>query len=145
MISYKDKSVDIKTVYILEYIDNKKDLDYINSGSIAYGEPWERYKTKQFDNLDDAISQYMIYYFSKDIYVLKLFEEIKLNGETVRESYFEPIHGLGGAIRKHINNSNKEEKDSIKQLEEENRRLKELVADLTLDNHILKDVLSKNG
>lgn len=33
----------------------------------------------------------------------------------------------------------------LKQLEEENHRLKELVADLTLDNHILKDVLSKNG
>ena len=33
----------------------------------------------------------------------------------------------------------------LKQLEKENRRLKELVADLTLDNHILKDVLSKNG
>ena len=33
----------------------------------------------------------------------------------------------------------------LKQLEEENRRLKELVADLTLDNHVLKDVLSKNG
>lgn len=33
----------------------------------------------------------------------------------------------------------------FKQLEEENRRLKELVADLTLDNHILKDMLSKNG
>lgn len=33
----------------------------------------------------------------------------------------------------------------LKQLEEENGRLKELVADLTLDNHILKDVLSKNG
>ena len=33
----------------------------------------------------------------------------------------------------------------LKQLEEENRRLKELVADLSLDNRILKDVLSKNG
>ena len=32
----------------------------------------------------------------------------------------------------------------LKQLEEENRRLKELVADLSLDNRILKDVLSKN-
>ena len=32
----------------------------------------------------------------------------------------------------------------LKQLEEENRRLKTLVADLTLDNHILKEVLSKN-
>ena len=33
----------------------------------------------------------------------------------------------------------------LKQLEEENRRLKELDADLSLDNRILKDVLSKNG
>ena len=33
----------------------------------------------------------------------------------------------------------------LKQLEEENRRLKELVADLSLDNRILKDVISKNG
>lgn len=33
----------------------------------------------------------------------------------------------------------------LKQLEEENRRLKELVADLSLDNKILKDVLSKNA
>jgi putative transposase len=33
----------------------------------------------------------------------------------------------------------------LKQLEEENRRLKEIVADLSLDNRILKDVLSKNG
>lgn len=32
----------------------------------------------------------------------------------------------------------------LKQLEEENRRLKETVADLSLDNKILKDVLSKN-
>ena len=33
----------------------------------------------------------------------------------------------------------------LRQLQEENRRLKEVVANLTLDNHILKDVLSKNG
>ena len=32
----------------------------------------------------------------------------------------------------------------LKELEEENRRLKRAVADLTLDNRALKDVLSKN-
>jgi putative transposase len=32
----------------------------------------------------------------------------------------------------------------LKQLEEENHRLKEIVADLSLDNRILKDVISKN-
>lgn len=33
----------------------------------------------------------------------------------------------------------------LKQLEEENRRLKEMVADLSLDNKILKDIVSKNA
>ena len=33
----------------------------------------------------------------------------------------------------------------LKQPEEKDRRLKELVVDLPLDNHILKDVSSKNG
>ncbi len=32
----------------------------------------------------------------------------------------------------------------LKQLEDENRRLKHLVADLTLDNQALKSVISKN-
>jgi putative transposase len=32
----------------------------------------------------------------------------------------------------------------LKQLEDENRRLKQLVADLTLDNQALKSVVSKN-
>ena len=36
------------------------------------------------------------------------------------------------------------EAKKLKQLEEENRTLKHVVADLTLDNRALKDVLSKN-
>ena len=31
----------------------------------------------------------------------------------------------------------------LKQLEEENRKLKQMVADLSLDKHMLQDVLSK--
>jgi hypothetical protein len=33
---------------------------------------------------------------------------------------------------------------ALSQLEEENRRLKHVVAELTLDNRALKDVMSKN-
>jgi putative transposase len=36
------------------------------------------------------------------------------------------------------------EAKKLKQLEDENRKLKHVVADLTLDNRALKDVLSKN-
>jgi putative transposase len=37
-----------------------------------------------------------------------------------------------------------DEAKKLKQLEDENRKLKHVVADLTLDNRALKDVLSKN-
>jgi len=37
-----------------------------------------------------------------------------------------------------------EEAKRLKQLEDENRRLKQLVADLSLDNQMLKYVTSKN-
>ena len=36
-----------------------------------------------------------------------------------------------------------EQLKKLKDLEEENRKLKKMYADLALDNHILKDVLSK--
>ncbi|PYV94166.1 MAG: IS3 family transposase, partial [Acidobacteria bacterium] len=36
------------------------------------------------------------------------------------------------------------EAKKVKQLEDENRKLKHVVAELTLDNRALKDVLSKN-
>ena len=36
------------------------------------------------------------------------------------------------------------EAKKLKQLENENRKLKHVVAELTLDNRALKDVLSKN-
>jgi putative transposase len=39
---------------------------------------------------------------------------------------------------------NSSEAKRLKQLEEENRKLKHVVAELTLDNRALKDVLSKN-
>jgi putative transposase len=37
-----------------------------------------------------------------------------------------------------------EEAKRLKELEDENRKLKEIVADLTLDNRMLKHVASKN-
>ena len=45
--------------------------------------------------------------------------------------------------RKHYGGLSASELKRLKQLEQENRRLKQLVADLSLDKQILQDVLSK--
>jgi putative transposase len=47
---------------------------------------------------------------------------------------------LEGKVRGHGNWGRQE----LKQLEEENRKLKHVVAELTLDNRALKDVLARN-
>ncbi|WP_166832056.1 transposase [Thalassoroseus pseudoceratinae] len=46
--------------------------------------------------------------------------------------------------RKQYGGMKSEEAKRLKELEDENRRLKQLVADLSLDNQMLKSVASKN-
>lgn len=47
----------LKKRYVIEYIDNQRDLDYVNSGRIDLGEPWERYK-KEIIEEDNAHEVY---------------------------------------------------------------------------------------
>ena len=56
MVSYQDSAVDIETRYAVEFVNNKKDWDYICKGIFNHGEPWERYQSRKYSSLDDAIS-----------------------------------------------------------------------------------------
>jgi putative transposase len=60
-----------------------------------------------------------------------------------------PAHGVSEATfyvwKKKYANLGVSELRKLKQLEDENTRLKRLVADLTLDRHILQEVLQKKA
>ena len=84
-------------------VDDKKDWDYICNGIFNHGEPWERYKKHVFSSLDKAMSLYLALSFSDKVYDIKLFEQIILNGEIVRESYLELDSSLLYSIRGQIN------------------------------------------
>ena len=103
MVAYKDSSVDIETKYTVEVVDDKKDWDYICNGAFNHGEPWERYKKHVFYSLDKAMSLYLALSFSDKVYDIKLFEQIVLNGEIIRESYLELDSSLLYSIRGQIN------------------------------------------
>lgn len=103
MITYQKDGVDIKTTYTVEYIDNQRDADYVNSGRIDKGEPWERYKKKEFTDADKAFSLYMVMLVREDIYDVQLFESVYLNGELVREQYVEGVPTLRYSLKTAVN------------------------------------------
>ena len=76
------------------------------------------------------------------IRVLKEYEGGKRAADIVRE------HGISEQTfyrwKSKFGGMDVSEAKRLRQLEEENRRLKEMVADLSLDNKILKDVISKH-
>ena len=120
MISYQKENSGLEIRYSLEYIDNKKDFDYISSGKFSRGEPWERYKKKAYSSLDEAMSYYVLYLFNPQIYDVKLFEEILIDGETVREAYIEPVSTFSWRLKKILNQDLNRANGKIKDLEKVN-------------------------
>lgn len=107
MIAYTHKDYEnrLETRYTVEYIDNQKDMDYVQSGKTSLGEPWERYKKRSYTCIDDAITSYMMSLFNPNVLDIKLVEEILFDGETIRESYIEPKAVIGNTLKQAINKS----------------------------------------
>jgi len=104
-IMYQDKNVNIKTVYTIEYIDNKKDFERIDTHPAA----WELYKTIKTESFQDAISKYITLYsrqYSNEnelyhVYDVKMFENTLLNDETIREKCITNIFNFNGILNNH--------------------------------------------
>lgn len=124
MVTYQNKDVNLKTVYSIEYIDNKKDLEYVNSGRCDKGEPWDRYKRKESDNADEAFSWYMVMFVRNDLYDVKIFEQTMLNGELVKEEYIEPAQTTRWSISNAVN---RDMEKKIESLQETNSILMESI------------------
>ena len=120
MITYQKENSGLEIRYSLEYIDNKKDFDYISSGKFSRGEPWERYKKKAYSTLDEAMRYCVVYPFNPQIYDVKLFEEILIDGETVREAYIEPVSTFSWRLKKILNQDLNRANGKIEDLEKVN-------------------------
>lgn len=90
MVTYQKADVDIKILYQVEYL-----VDYDESiGSIE-----DQTRIKKFDSLDDALTFYLVQFFRMCSYAqdghdrvsdVKLFEQVVINDEIMRESWIEP-------------------------------------------------------
>lgn len=98
--AYKNR---LETRYTVEYIDNQKDMDYVQSGKIDQGDPCDRYKKRTYDCVEDAIRFYMVSLFNPSILDIKFSEEILFDNEVIREAYIEPYGAFESTIMKLIN------------------------------------------
>lgn len=121
MVTWEKSVGDIKTRYTVEVVNSKKDWDYICKGVFDHGEPWERYKKQQYDNIDKALTTYLCCFFSDNVYDVKLFEEIIVNGETVRECFIEPIPTAMHSFKTFINKSMIDEIDKLRAINKYNQ------------------------
>lgn len=138
MIIWQKENFNIKTVYTVEYIDNKKDFDYVCSGKINHGEPWERYKKKVFTDAGEALSLYMLYLTYHKIYDVQLFEEIKIDDDTIRESYIEPNNTFLYCLKKNINASQQKQLENILKENTEHEKIIEKYRDFIKAEHAEK-------
>lgn len=99
----------VETFYTVEYIDDlktwKQFLAVTGSEYDGTVEPWELYKKKTYDNVTDALTFYMVRYIQENTYDIKLFEEVRVNGETVLEQNIEPSATTKWYLRKTINDN----------------------------------------
>lgn len=52
-------SHEVKRAYLLEYIDNERDFEYVNNGCIYAGEPMLRWKARVIKDHDDILDHAM--------------------------------------------------------------------------------------
>lgn len=101
MVTWQSDSVNISIRYDVEYITNAADWKKLCDGK--HSAPWELYQKKSYDSLDEALTFYLVRLFDSTTFDVKLFEQIQVNGEDVREAYIEPSGPVFDGIRSAIN------------------------------------------
>lgn len=116
MVTWTHKNHDVKTVYLVEYIDNKEIYERFNQTG-----DFDLAKKETFTgDVGEALLFYFARMYDERTYWYKMYEEIIVDGETVREAGIEPETRFKRSMRQWI------EGETAKQLDEAERRVNEL-------------------
>ena len=119
----------VETLYTVEFIDDPKTwkqfLSVTGNGYDGTIEPWEVFKKKNFDNVSEAITFYMLKYMHDSTYHIAMWEQIFYNGEMILENPIEPENTFAYSMRTNINSDL--EKENTRLSDERDVLIKELV------------------
>ena len=124
-IMYKKEGINLKTVYTIEYIDTKKEWEILCANK--HPAPWELFKKKVYEDLQDAINQFIVMYSSDSIYEVKLWESIELNNEVIQERCIDGIDNfkyiVNNETKRQLNLIN-DKQDTLKYYEKQSETLR---------------------
>lgn len=122
-VSYSNEKQIVNTKYLVEYIADERDWEKVLSE--IHPAPWELYCKKSFEDIGQAISFYICRVFDNQTFDCKLFEQIELNDEIVREKYIELDNTIKYSIGTLLN------KDRESKLKMQEQKISELLEELT--------------
>lgn len=105
----------VETRYEIEFIDDPvtwKQFQKAQERSSTI-EPWEVFKKKDFDNISEAISFYMLKYMLDSTYHIAMWEQVFYNGEMILENPIEPENAFAYRMRTIINSNLKKENERL--------------------------------
>ena len=105
----------VETRYNVEFIDDPKTWERFQKSQKVGSdiEPWEVFKKKDFDNISEAISFYMLKYMLDSTYHIAMREQIFYNGEMILENPIEPENTFAYRMRTIINSDLKKENERL--------------------------------
>ena len=106
---------DVETRYNVEFIDDQKTWKrFLESQKVGSAiEPWEVFKKKEFDNVSEAITFYMLKYMHDSTYHIAMYEQVFYNGEMILENPIEPENTFAYRMRTTINSDLKKENERL--------------------------------
>ena len=131
---YGYENGNVETHYEIEFIDDLETWERFQKSQKVGSdtEPWEVFKKKDFDNISEAISFYMLKYMHDSTYHIAMWEQVFYNGEMILENPIEPESTFAYSMRTNINSD----------LEKENTRLSDsneaLIKELELYKEFIK-------
>lgn len=105
----------IETRYEIEFIDDPETWKQFQKAQERSStiEPWEVFKKKEFDNVSEAITFYMLKYMHDSTYHIAMWEQVFYNGEMILENPIEPENTFAYRMRTIINSDLKKENERL--------------------------------
>lgn len=120
----------VETKYTVEYINDKKTWDrFLKTEDI------ELFYKREYDNIAEALTFYLIWYVNENCFSIKLWEQIYVNGEMVLEQIIEPNGSMNYYLRTSID----------REMNDRTQKAEQRLVEIEKSNKVYHDFIHRMG